>query len=114
MGNIKFHIMPPQIKSKVAKAIAAANASKGKKKWSRGKLREKVNNLCLFNRDMYNKLLIEVPKYKMITTSILVDRLNISGSLARLAILELLHKTMITKIIAHKRQNIYTCTTNLQ
>jgi hypothetical protein len=28
-----------------------------------------VNNLVLFNKDAYNKLINEVPKYKMISTS---------------------------------------------
>ena len=45
-------------------------------KWSKGKTKEKVNNLHLFDKNTHDKLLAEVPKYKMITTSVLVDRLR--------------------------------------
>jgi small subunit ribosomal protein S25e len=63
-----------------------------KKKWSKGKMKEKVNNLVLFDQATYDKLIGEVPKYKMITPSILADRLRLNGSLARAAIRELLSK----------------------
>ena len=42
-----------------------------------------MNNLVLFDQPTYDKLLAEVPKYKMITPSILSDRLRLNGSLAR-------------------------------
>lgn len=57
-----------------------------------------MNNLVLFNKDAYNKLLNEVPKYKMITTSVLADRLNVNGSLARAAIRELAKKGLIKPV----------------
>jgi small subunit ribosomal protein S25e len=102
--------MPPKIqKSKEAKALAAANSSKGKKKkWSKGKMKEKVNNLVLFDQATYDKLIAEVPKYKMITPSILSDRLRLNGSLARAAIIELLSKGLIKPIAEHGSQKIYT------
>lgn len=46
-------IQPPKVplKSKEAIAKAAASSSKGKKKkWSKGKSKEKVNNLVLFDK----------------------------------------------------------------
>ena len=43
----------------------------------------------LFDEDTYKKLRDDVIKYKMITPSILSDRLRINGSLARAAIKEL-------------------------
>ncbi|KAK6923886.1 Ribosomal protein S25 [Dillenia turbinata] len=46
-------------------------------KWSKGKQKEKVNNMVLFDQGTYDKLLSEVPKYKLITPSILSDRLRI-------------------------------------
>jgi ribosomal protein S25 len=66
-----------------------------KKKWSKGKMKEKVNNLVLFDQATYDKLIGEVPKYKMITPSILADRLRLNGSLARAAIRELLSKVRL-------------------
>eukprot|EP00878_Enallax_costatus_P000269 GHUV01000337.1.p2 GENE.GHUV01000337.1~~GHUV01000337.1.p2 ORF type:complete len:108 (+),score=49.41 GHUV01000337.1:59-382(+) len=100
---------PKEQKSKEAKALAASNSSKGKKKkWSKGKMKEKVNNLVLFDQPTYDKLLAEVPKYKMITPSILSDRLRLNGSLARAAIRELLTKGLIKPIAEHSSQKIYT------
>lgn len=57
-----------------------------KKKWSKGKTKEKVNSFVLFDQPTFDKLMAEVPKYKMVTTSILADRLRLNGSLARKAI----------------------------
>merc|ERR1712119_97862 len=38
-----------------------------KKKWSKGKSRDKLNNLVLFDKGTYDKLYKEVPTYKLIT-----------------------------------------------
>ena len=57
---------------------AAMSSSKGKKKkWSKGKLKEKVNAHVLFDKVTYEKLQKEVPKYKLITPSVLADRLRV-------------------------------------
>ena len=47
-------------------------------KWSKGKQKEKVNNMVLFDQGTYDKLLSEAPKYKLITPSILSDRLRVT------------------------------------
>merc|ERR1712176_998343 len=100
-------------KSKEAKAAAAAASSKGKKKkWSKGKVKEKVNNMVLFDKPTYDKLISEVPKYKMITPSILSDRLRINGSLARKAVKILLDEGHVRPIVTHGSQMIYTRSTN--
>lgn len=49
----------------------------GMQKWSKGKQKEKVNNMVLFDQATYDKLLIEVPKYKLVTPSILSDRMRV-------------------------------------
>ncbi|GAX76493.1 hypothetical protein CEUSTIGMA_g3938.t1 [Chlamydomonas eustigma] len=69
---------------------------------------EKVNNAVLFEKPLYEKLLVEVPKYKMITPSILSDRMRIGGSLARAAIRELASKGLIRPLVKHSKQLIYT------
>jgi small subunit ribosomal protein S25e len=46
-------------------------------KWSKGKQKEKVNNAVLFDQATYDKMLIEVPKFKQITPSILSERLRV-------------------------------------
>merc|ERR1711998_477843 len=53
-------------------------------------------------------MLAEVPKYKMITTSILADRLRLNGSLARKAIQLLLKEGKINPVALHARQQVYT------
>merc|ERR1712029_1327915 len=57
---------------------------------SKGKTRDKLNNLVLFDKPTYDKLLKEVPTYKLITPSIVSERLKVRGSLARKALNELL------------------------
>ncbi|KAA0060056.1 40S ribosomal protein S25-2 [Cucumis melo var. makuwa] len=81
-------------------------------KWSKGKQKEKVNNMVLFDQGTYDKLLSEAPKFKLITPSILSDRLRINGSLARRAIKDLMARGSIRLISAHSSQQIYTRATN--
>merc|ERR1711974_413899 len=79
-----------------------------KKKWSKGKVRDKLNNLVLFDQATYDKLYKEVPSYKLITPSVVSERLKIRGSLARFALVELEGKGLIRKVAAHHAQFIYT------
>ncbi|CAI5773623.1 Hypothetical predicted protein [Podarcis lilfordi] len=61
------------------------NKSSGKakkKKWSTGKVRDKLNNLVLFDKATYDKLCKEVPNDKLITPAVVFERLKIRGSLA--------------------------------
>merc|ERR1712062_948293 len=82
-----------------------------KKKWSKGKTRVKLNNLVLFDKPTYDKLLKEVPTYKLITPSIVSERLKVRGSLARKALNELVQKGLIKQVVQHSAQTIYTCVT---
>merc|ERR1711997_1231983 len=79
-----------------------------KKKWSKGKTRDKPNNLVLFDKNTYDKLLKEVPTYKLITPSIVSERLKVRGSLARKALVELVQKGLIKQVVQHSAQTIYT------
>lgn len=63
-----------------------------KKKWSKGKVRDKLNNQVLFDKATYEKLYKEVPSYKLITPSVVSERLKIRGSLAKRALIELRDK----------------------
>ena len=107
--------MPPkEQKTKEQKAKAAMHSSKGKKKkWSKGKTKEKVNNMVKFDQATWDKCLAEVPKFKMITPSILADRLRINGSLARATIDHLEKEGKIRAISRHSAQLIYTRATNV-
>lgn len=96
-------------KSKEAKAKAATSGGKGKKKkWSKGKVKEKLQNLVLFDKNTYEKLLADIPKNKLITPSIVSEKLKVNGSLARKAVKELLSKGLTRTVDHHHAQSIYT------
>merc|ERR1711915_1000244 len=96
-------------KSKDAKAKAASGGGKkSKKKWSKGKSRDKLQNMCLFDKPTYDKVMKEVPNYKVITPSIVSDRMKIRGSLARRAIKELHQLGKIKLLVQHAAQMVYT------
>uniref|UniRef100_A0A2I3RT81 40S ribosomal protein S25 n=1 Tax=Pan troglodytes TaxID=9598 RepID=A0A2I3RT81_PANTR len=108
---------PPQKKKKKNSGKLAkkdkdpVNKSRGKsrkKKWSKGKVWDKLNSLVLFDKATYNKLCKEVPKYKLITPAVVSERLKIRGSLARAALQELLSKGLIKLVSKHRAQVIYT------
>jgi len=103
--------MPPKKDAKPAKAPAKKEGGGGKakkKKWSKGKVRDKLNNLVLFDKATYDKLYKEVPSYKLITPSVVSERLKIRGSLARFALQELETKGLIRLVDKHHSQIIYT------
>lgn len=60
-------------------------------------MRDKLNNLVLFDKATYDKLCKEVPNYKLITPAVVSERLKIRGSLARAALQELLSKGKCSK-----------------
>ncbi|CAD5119175.1 DgyrCDS7813 [Dimorphilus gyrociliatus] len=101
----------PKGKGKAAPAKKKEGSSGGKakkKKWSKGKVRDKLDNLVLFDKGTYDKLYKEVPSYKLITPSVVSERLKIRGSLARMALRELHEKGVIKVVSRHHRQQIYT------
>nr|CAE45771.1 mitochondrial ribosomal protein S25 [Trichoplax adhaerens] len=103
--------MPPKkpIKSEDQKAKAASGGGKAKKKkWSKVKARDKLNNLVLFDKATYDKLYKEIPSYKLITPSVVSERLKIRISLAKRALQELQQKGLIKVIDKHHAQVIYT------
>ncbi|CAI0552564.1 unnamed protein product, partial [Linum tenue] len=64
-----------------SKPAKSGGGKQKKKKWSKGKQKEKVNNMVLFDQGTYDKLISEAPKYKLITPSILSDRLRVNNLL---------------------------------
>merc|ERR1712063_32022 len=85
-----------------------------KKKWSKGKVRDKLNNLVLFDKATYEKLYKEVPSYKLITPSVVSERLKVRGSLARAGLRELHNKGLIRLVSKHHAQFIYTRATKAE
>ncbi|KAJ3085389.1 40S ribosomal protein S25 [Quaeritorhiza haematococci] len=113
--SCRFFLINQQGQTKADKAKAAMAGGKNKKKkWSKGKVKDKANNAVVFDKATYDKLYKEVPTYKLITPSVLVDRLRINGSLARLAIKELETKGLIRMVSSHRSQLIYTRATKAE
>merc|ERR1712168_1039990 len=94
-------------KSRKPKPAGSGGKAK-KKKWSKGKVRDKLNNMVLFDKATYDKLLKEVPKYTLITPSVVSERLKVRVSLARAALLQLKADGAIKEIVSHNAQRIYT------
>ena len=104
---------PKKDDKKASKKPAGSGGGKAKKKkWSKGKVKEKLSNLVLFDKATYDKMLTDVPKQKLITPSIISEKLKVNGSLARKAVRELVSKNLIRPILTHKHQQIYTRATN--
>merc|ERR1712137_608845 len=97
-------------KSKEAKMKAAmAGGRSKKKKWSKGKVKEKLANMVMFDKATYDKMLKEIPKAKLITPAIVSERLKVNGSVARQAIRHLEEKGLIAHVCEkHHAQMIYT------
>merc|ERR1712146_792080 len=118
MGDRSTQKMPPKKKDdkkgatgskKTMKDFLAktkAGASAKKKKWSKGKVREKLNNAVTFDQPTYDKMMKEAAK--LVTPSVISERLKVNGSLARRAITELLNAGSIRCIDKHSAQKIYT------
>ena len=113
----RFFLPPqgPKVQQKTKEqklAAALAGSRQKKKKWNKGKMREKMNSKVLFDEDGWLRLQAEVPKMKVVTPSALVERLKINGSLARAACKFLESEGKITAIETHNKQRIYTRITN--
>merc|ERR1712135_200367 len=120
--NIKLHIvtdikapknsiMGPKKQADTKKAPSqkpkpSGGSKQKKKKWSKGKTRDKLNNAIAFDKPTLEKLMKEVPSYKLITPSVVSERLK-----ARACLDELEVKGLIKQIDRHHAQRIYTRTT---
>lgn len=89
-------MQPPKTAAKTTKKDPKAKPAKKdgggkakKKKWSKGKVRDKLNNMCLFDTATYEKFVSEIPQYRLITPSTVSERLKIRVSLARAALREM-------------------------
>ncbi|EIW62177.1 ribosomal protein S25 [Trametes versicolor FP-101664 SS1] len=95
-----------------AKAAAPTSSSGGKaakkKKWSKGKVKDKAQHAVVLDKPTFDRIIKEVPTFRFISQSILIERLKINGSLARVAIRHLEKEGTIKRIVHHSGQLIYT------
>ncbi|GAA5893480.1 eS25 family ribosomal protein [Sporobolomyces salmoneus] len=101
---------PPRALVQAKAAAGAQNTTKAakKKKWSKGKVKDKANNAVICDKPTYDRIMKEVPTFKMISQSVLVERMKINGSLARVAISHLEKEGLIKPLIHHRAQLVYT------
>ena len=85
-------------------AAAMAGGKGKKKKWSKGKSRDQVDNKVLFSKEQFD----EVPKMKLITVSSVVEKLKINAGLARRALRDLEGEGKIRPVLISRSQRIYT------
>lgn len=69
-------------------------------------------NAVFFDKALYEKCVNEVPKFKLITPSVISERMRVNGSLARRTIKDLMAKGLIRQVSSHSSQCIYTRSTN--
>ncbi|KAJ5872935.1 Ribosomal protein S25 [Penicillium soppii] len=89
-------------------APAATGGKKQKKKWSKGKVKDKAQHAVVLDKTTNEKLQKDVQSYRLITVATLVDRLKINGSLARQALKDLEASGQIKKVVGHSSMSIYT------
>merc|ERR1711865_943436 len=86
-------------KSKEAKLKAAmAGGRSKKKKWSKGKVKEKLQNAVAFDKATYDRMIKEIPKAKLVTPAVVSERLKVNGSMARQAIRHLESKGLLENV----------------
>ena len=70
-------------------------------------VKDKAQHAVLLDKSTSDKLYKDVPSYRLITVSTLVDRMKINGSLARKVLADLEEKGQIKKVVGHSKMNIY-------
>uniref|UniRef100_A0AC35TJ26 40S ribosomal protein S25 n=1 Tax=Rhabditophanes sp. KR3021 TaxID=114890 RepID=A0AC35TJ26_9BILA len=107
--------MPPKTSKKADTKAGKAPTKKKegggkakKKKWSKGKVRDKLNNVVLFDKPTYDKLYKEIVSCKLITPSVVSERLKCRASLAKAALRELEAKSLIKLVVKSSAQLVYT------
>jgi small subunit ribosomal protein S25e len=95
-----------------AKFLAAQSSSRSKgkkKKWSKGKLREKKQHRVVFTKALLDQFIKEVPKkQKLVTIYNLVENYKVNCSLARKGIRELIKKDLLQPVAPSGTYGIWT------
>jgi len=96
-----------QAKAKAAPTSSGGGKAAKKKKWSKGKVKDKAQHAVTLDKATYDRILKEVPTFKFISQSIIIERLKVNGSLARIAIRHLEKDGQIKRIVHHSAQLVY-------
>merc|ERR1712070_183819 len=69
-------------KEQIAKA-ASASKKGGKKKWSKGKVKDKLNNKVFLDEGTWKNMQKDLPNMALVTVSSVCEKFKIIGSIAR-------------------------------
>ena len=97
--------------SLLSKPKNAGGDSKGKKKkWSKSKVKDKLDSAVYFDQETLDKILNDIPaKSRVITPAVVSDKLKVGVSLARRALRDLEQRGTITMVgDPHTSLKIYT------
>ncbi|KAJ1338045.1 small subunit ribosomal protein S25e [Microdochium nivale] len=92
-------------------APSATGGKKQKKKWSKGKVKDKAQHAVMLDKATSEKLYKDVQSYRLVTVATLVDRMKINGSLARRCLKDLEEKGQIKSVVTHSKMKIYSTLT---
>eukprot|EP01084_Bolivina_argentea_P024838 46241_1 len=94
--------MPPkkEQKTKEQKLLAALAGSRKskKKKWAKGRVKEKKNNNATLTPETYSSAIKEIPRMKCVTVATVSEKLTITGSLAHRLIRKLAKEGTLKKV----------------
>ena len=80
-------------------------------KWTKGKVHEKSDNAVFVDQATYDRILTSIPKLgKHISTTHLIEKFKIVGSLARVFLKKAVANGSIRSVESHSKQAIYTPT----
>merc|ERR1712130_610191 len=91
---------------KLAAALAGSKKSK-KKKWAKGRVKEKKNNAAILLPDEYETALKEIPKMKAVTVATVSEKLRITGSLAYRLIMKMAKEGTLTRVVKSRGFLLY-------
>jgi small subunit ribosomal protein S25e len=96
-------------KDKIQKAASQSKKSK-KKKWSKGKVAEKVNHAVFLSNEGLADIMGHLIRLgNHVSVSGLVEKFKVSGSLARTLLRRAEGEGLLRRVDAHSKQALYTC-----
>ena len=80
-------------------------------KWTKGKVHEKSDNAVFVDQATYDRILTSIPKLgKHISTTHLIEKFKIVGSVARVLLRKAVENGSIRSVETHSKQGLYTPT----
>ncbi|KAL0226427.1 hypothetical protein P9112_013751 [Eukaryota sp. TZLM1-RC] len=79
-----------------------------RKKWSKGRVRDKLNNNCFLTKDIHAKLMKDIPSKRLITPFIVSESLKVSATVAKIVLRQMAEEGSIKPVAQHSALQIYT------